>query len=54
MKNISYASREWSGEPAHLRSLARAFADCTKMKARANLFYTSSYDLATYRICEQG
>ena len=24
-----------------------------KMKAHANFFYTSSYDLATYRICEQ-
>ena len=38
MKNISYASREWSGEPAYLHSLARAFADCTKMKAQANFF----------------
>ena len=27
--NITYASSEWSGEAAHLRSLARAFADST-------------------------
>ena len=39
MKNISYASREWFGEPAYLRSLARAFADWTKMKAQANFFF---------------
>ena len=29
MKKIKYASSEWSGEAAHLRSLARAFADST-------------------------
>ena len=31
-ENITYARREWSGEAAHLCSLARAFADCTKKK----------------------
>ena len=29
MKKIKYASSEWSGEAAHLRSLARAFAEST-------------------------
>ena len=33
MKNIAYASSEWSGEAAHLHSLARAFADSAEMKA---------------------
>ena len=28
-EKITYASSEWSGEAAHLRSLARAFADST-------------------------
>ena len=32
MKNITYASSELSGEAAHLRSLARAFAIHTKNK----------------------
>ena len=31
-ENITYARSEWSGEAAHLRSLARAFAGCTKKK----------------------
>ena len=31
---IAYARRERPGEPAHSGSLARAFADCTKKKAR--------------------
>ena len=29
IKKIKYASSEWSGEAAHFRSLARAFADST-------------------------
>ena len=32
MKNITYFSSEWSGETAHLHSLAWALADCTKKK----------------------
>ena len=32
MKNITYASSKLSGEAAHLRSLARAFANHTKKK----------------------
>ena len=45
MKNITYASSEWSGEAAHLRSLARAFADCTKRwdidEGSGQIVYTS-------------
>ena len=41
MKNITYASSEWSGEAAHLRSLARAFADCTKRWDSGQIVYTS-------------
>ena len=52
MKNIAYASSEWSGEAAHLHSLARAFADSAEMNAWSKLFI-SSCDLGTYRICEQ-
>ena len=32
MKDIAYASSEWSGEAAHFRSPARAFANHTKKK----------------------
>ena len=57
MKNITYASSEWSDEAAHLRSLARAFAVCNKKKGckwrlRPNCLYQLC-DLGTYPICEQ-
>ena len=45
MKNITYACSEWSGEAAHLRSLARAIADCTKRwdidEGSGQIVYTS-------------
>ena len=57
MKHITYASSKWSGETEHLRSLARAFADCPKTGdvnvESGQVVYTSSCDLGTHHICEQ-
>ena len=60
MKNITYASSEWSGEAARLRSLAKALADCTRKIERSDvdegsgqIVYTSSWGLDTYCIREQ-
>ena len=50
MKNVTYTSSEWSDEAAHLRSLARALADCTKKKeCKWRLMLNSLYQFMWFR-----